>query len=826
MKKTKLTLMALLSLTLLAGCDNKTNSPVSKPSSTISTKQDSTSTKPGTDSAKPSADSAKPSTDSTKPSTGSQTPSIPSTPSTPAIKKATIRKVINMTDGILNVQEASQVEFGDLLISVTYEDKDPDLFGIDILVNSVVDTMTVSEDGLSYTYHYTVNSEEDITIAVVNKAKTSKSGETITFAQGEHYKVLGITSGEKYHPYMDYETFEQVTLYFAVIAEDGYYISDVVLKTEYGQDSLKKNSAGYYYTDYLYADSELIVTCGKMENHTISYVGATAENHVNLSSSTLPTAFLSGTEVHFSVIPEDGYSISSVTFSDESITSPDNFSSFDIVLPSVDLTVTIETVAMVNIEYEANAHVKNVKFYSGLTYSDDYETATPKDEITKFLPSDRNSFYTVFEVDSGYKVKDIIAADGSESVNGYDYGVKTTDGKYIFNTYMTSPAKLKFNVLEKKSVALNSAITNAELLFENDITDFFEGDSVNFNVLKTGTDNQKLVKVTESHMKDGSLVKSEISERSYGDYSYSFTMPDSDVTIDLEFVEVHQTTLSYTNNAGNLVKNVRVYGQTSSTELNSETATSDAFEVGETASLTINAGSDHSKKVKASFVGEDNSITPIELSLSIEGGMYTGSFTVTKKGNVFVEAGEASTKRTVTLGTGTQVEYYTGLKADSKVTDLGDLYDMDVFYFAVTNKPAEGNVQSVNLTRNGVKAELYDYDLDDGTKVYKVTINGDIRIETSEMEAVGFNIIDKSDYFGDNSEDKVFLDPDTYEPIEIFDGKYVAKGTKFFVDDTTYFYLVSITIGGQAAKGTEDDVLGITYYEATADVVVTIDMDW
>lgn len=821
MKKTKLTLLALLSFVLLTGCNSNSASTSPKGDSTsVSTSNNSTaSTKPSTStstSTKPSTPSTTPSKPST-PSTSPSTPSIPSTPSVAPVKKATVSKVYNYTSGTLNIQEGEEIELGEKTITLTFN-TNPGINGVDIMVNKTVSSMTASEDGLSYSFTYTVAEEGNLTVAVCNKQKTSKSGETITFTQGDHYTILGLTSGEKYNPYTDWETYETYDVKFVVIVEDGYYLDSVKLVSEYETVDVNEGNDGYYIITYLYSDSTLEVNVQKSEQHTITYVGATEENHVDLANSVLPTTFMSGTETAFKVKAKDGYAISSLEFSLDSIMNPTDYSDFSLVLPSEDLTITITTISAVELKYEANVHVHDVEFYKGVTYGDG--SVTPKDKITSFVPSNRNQFFVVFTVDNGYKVNSLTGVADEANVNGYDEGTKTADGKYVFRTYLLSEDTIRFNVTQSHKVQLDSSITNAELLFDNDQVDYFEDDTVEFDIAIDG--NYKVSKVYASYL-DGDEVKDHIiNPRTYGDHAYAFNMPNCDVTIKVELVAVVKATLSYTNTAGNLVQSVRVSGNDSSTTLSGETTSSSDFEVGENVMVRINAGTDHSKKVKATFIGSDGTTTPIELTLNVNFGQYEGTFTLTQSGSIKVEEGEASVKRTLTLSEGTSVEYYNSDK--NKVESLGDLYDMDVFYFSVKNKAQDGKMLVTTLKIGGETADLNAFDLGNGITAYRVTVSGDIEISVEEMTGVKFTIDDQSGYFGGNDSDEVFLDPETEEPININNG-YVEKGTQFIFSNRSGFTLISIKIGGQTAVPVEDEILG-DYYVATGDVEVVIDMEY
>lgn len=815
MKKSIISFLTIASLSLLTGCFDSSNSN-SKVNSTTPTSQKTSDSKKSdtTNSNKSESNKTNSNTNS-----NTNTSSSDSVKPEPVVKKASVSKAYNLvSDSTLNVEEGDELEVGENTFTLTFEEAKTNV-EYEILVNKTVATMVASSDNKTFSYTYTTKEDEKLVIAVILKQKTNDSGYKITYTNGEHYTVLGITSGSKYKAYTDYEDYEQYDIKFAVIPDVGYHVKSVKLGDG---DVYSSDGVNYLLTTYDYFDEDktLTVEVEEVQTHSITYIGNTAENGVDVANSILPTTFTGYDKVNFKFIPLSGYSISNVTFSDSSIYSNDSFSDYYVTLPNEDVTVTITTAKAVNLKVQANDHIHDVEFYSGVNYSSDNKSVTPKDKITEFVPSDRNQFFVVFSCDEGYKPTSITGSV-EDGVSGYNEGVKTTDGKYVFRTYLLKDCEIIINLTSKKTVSLDSSSTGVDLLFDGDVTEYYPGDSVGFDILKTDSDsNKKIGKVTYSFIDaDNTKQSEEITPSSYSNHTYNFTMPDYNVTISVELITVSKVNLSYTNSATNYVKNVNfIKGENSSAKLDDSTTTSSDFEKGETVSIRLKLTNDHSKKIKVTFAHTSGDETEIELTPNYGLNRYEASFTLTEAGSISITASEDSTVRTLTTTKceDSDIEFYTSTKAESKVASLGNLYDFDTFYVVVKDNSTEDRSLRLQILVNGVEIDLSQTKIGSET-AFKVVVSGnvEIKVEVDTVETVSLTLAGVTDL-----DDDVLFDEDG-EAIDTTSGK-IEKGKRFYFDGDSCGVTESVTIGGVFTK--PDYTVDHThpYYTATDDVVITI----
>lgn len=744
------------------------------------------------------------------------------------VKKAVVKKVYNFASGgTLNVNDGDEIDAGDITLTLTFATATQDDY--DIGINSTVGSMVRSNDGLSYTYTFHAEEEKSYTIIISRKQKESKSGQIITFTP-EHYTIVGIESGKRYHPYLDQETYEYYTIDFALIPEDGYFIDSVRLQHKNGgaNDAPRKLKDGYYSIDDLFSeDCTLVVNVSKIETRTITYIGATAENHIDVAKSKLPATFEGGSKVDFAFMVMEGYNITSVTF-DPKIDGISDYSSFSVDLPNQDVKITITTSSIIQLRTLENEHVKNVKFYSELDYEDteDDSYGVPKNEITTLIPTGNDEFFVVFDLDEGYKCASITDSGKEENgkVFGYDEEVRTKEGKFVFRTTMKEDCVMQFNLLSGKHVTLDATQDSSkiELAFEDDQKFFYENDKVKFAIRLYFTDaTYKIKEVTYSYTPEGEeTVTDTVTKSSYGSFPYSFTMPDHDVTIHVELVKVETVSLQVVNEATSLVKSFFLNGKVSKTRLDNSTLSSSAFEKNEGISININPTDAHSKTVKAVFVDSEGKESEIPLTADISAGQYIcPDFILSSGGTIYFREGEKKQARTITCTSTSSFTFFDSSKKE--MTSLTEVYDMDVFYFSVNDIVEEGKMLDVSLTIGGKKAQLDEFEID-GKPAYKVLVSGDVRIDVSQYEAVLFKVVDDSMLFDNHG----FHDADTKEEISLDSGK-IKKNTRFyFLNEDPYFFISSITVGGSEATFVNDEVLGVKVYTATADVVIHINYDF
>ena len=813
MKKSKITLLAILSLGMMVGCNRNTSSNLSN--STSSSTSQSQTTNSNTTVSTNSEDNS---------TSSSSTTSV-----TPVEKKATIKKIKNYVEGsTLNVKEGDEISLSGT-ITLTFKNAVSNS-NYQIYFNGVIANMTMASDNLSSSYSYTAKENENVTIAVIekNKENEAEEGKTLTFTQGDHYSIIGIESGHKY--FADVETSQNI--YFAIITEDGYFINNVKIAEDEDSSSvssLSKDDDGFYKINTLYSNSTITVETEKATSHTITYIKdcATAENHIDTTKSVLPTSFIGGETVNFSFIATSGYAVTDVTFNFDYNLGNTDYSNYSIELPNKDVEINITTGSIVKLRFASSiTHLKNVEFYSNVNYGsgdEDYTIVSVSNPISETPVRYGKYIYVSFNTDDGYKPGDAIkGATDEDGASGYKVGT-TKDGKYVYAINITKDTDLYIDLYTKKTVSLDSSATDVNILFDGDIKSYYFDDKVEFDLmLNASVKNKRIGKVYYSYTDaDGVTHKEEIYADSYSTHAYSFYMPNYDVTIIVEVNEFEKKTLSYTNTTSEgMVSSIEIKGATSNAQLDIEKTSSTDFEKNESVAVSIVAGDKHTKTIKATFVDKNNNETAIKLTLDADSKTYEGKFSLSDEGTIKIEDGDDATARTISVPTDADFEYYTSEETTSKVTTLPSLYDMDIFYFVVNNKPSVGKILNVNVSRNNNFYNCEQIKIGNKT-AYRVIVNGDVEIKLEETDGVKLTITDPTEnYEGDGSD--IVYDFDLDDNIKISNG-YIAKGSKFYVSADDYGLQVdNVKIDGVETKGSyEYDGFNLGFV-ATGNVEITL----
>lgn len=812
MKKGKLLTVSLSLLLLLVGCDPNSSSTSIGSSSYESSSSSSSSS---------SSTSASTSSSASSSETSSSQESV-----APIKDKATISRVVNLvSNGTLNVKEGDKVDL-DSTITLTFESAVSDE-DYQIAVNKTVSDMTWAEDKLSCSFTLQAYKDEELTIGVIKKNKTDDSGYTVTFTQGEHYVIFGITSGNKYKTGFD-KDWNELCVYFGIIVDEGYITTKVEIVPEDDYATTLTSKTGIYeiYPGCLVKGENTInVTVEKAEAHTITYTGL---DNIDSTTSILPTTFTGGDSVKFSFIAIEGYSVTDVEFSHLSyISSSTDWSNLELVLPNKDIEVTVTTKKAITLEIETNEHISNVEFYEScgsFVYDSEGNKSLPMEgKITTWVPSSYSSFYMVCNIDSGYKIYSIEGASDASLASGSNYyNYKTSDGRSIYKVTVKGETKLKANLVTPKIVSLDSSVdtSKASLIFDNDNTTFYPGDDVGFDVLLVNNTNTRVDKVSYCYTdEEGKSIETSISASSSKDHTYNFKMPNADVKIKVEIVDVVKATVSYTSSASSLLKSVTFTGATSKSKLDSSTTTLATFEEGETVNVEVKLNDLNSKEIKLVI---DKTGEEIVLNLTYVKNKYKGSFVVPSGGTNITISEVDKPIRSITTPSTSTIEFYTSTSEDSKVDSkegLGNLYDGDVFYFIVKDEVEEGKLLDVTVLGDGVKLNVTTATIGNKT-AYKVTVKGDITIEVKQSENESVKVtLDGDDFDGDISD--ILYVYGTTENVEVING-YIQKGTKFYIDAQDYgMYASKVTINGEVVKPTYSDGLK-GMYEASGDVVITL----
>ncbi len=828
MKKGKLLTVSLSLIMLLVGCDTNTSSSTSSTTSSSTPSSIATSSSSSSTSSTPSSSvesseqsSSSVSTDSTSISSDT-TSSIES--SVPVKDKAVISRVVNLvSEGTLNVKEGDKVDI-DATITLTFETAISDAT-YEIAVNKTVSDMIWSEDKLSCSFTLSATKDEELTIGVIKKNQTSETGKVITFTQGEHYVIFGITSGCQYQAGLD-DQMNEINTYFGIIADDGYIISKVEITPDddYGTKLTSKTGRYEIYQGcILKGNNTLTVTVEKPEKHKITYTGI---DHIDMDKSNLPYEFTGLDKVKFSIVAADGFTVTDVEFDpDIYLGYSVDYSSFEVTLPNKDVTVSITTAKNVAIELESSEHLSNVEFFANtgdVQKNEAGKTVIPMaNKITSWAPSSYNYFFMVCNVEDGFKIYSIEGADSSSSVTFQKYYYDTVDGRVVYKIYLKADTKLKVILVTQKTVSLDSSVDSEKvsLFFDNDVNTFYPGDSVGFDTILTDDAKTKVSKVSYCYTDDsGTPVEKEIKANSWYDHAYNFTMPNGDVTIKVAVVDVVNATVSYTSNATTLLKSVTFTGASSKAKLDSTTTTSDSFEVGETVNVEVRINDDSTKEIKLVIDGTGEEI---ELKSTYVSTKFKATFVVPEGGCSITISEVAKPVRTITVPSTSTIEYYKSANETSKVDSLaalGNLYDGDVFYIVVKDEVAEGKFLDVSATCGEEIVTLTTTTTIGDEIAYKVTVSGDINISIKQVDGVkitfmyGGEEIDGTDYIWDYYTD---------DYVTISNG-YIKKDTIFAInayDDG--IEVSSVTIDGEVVKG--------TYYngykagwKATGEIVVNL----
>ena len=681
-----------------------------------------------------------------------------------------------------------------------------------IMINGNVADMTMGSDGTTYTYDYSVEKGSELVVAFAEVTQTNSDGYKLTFEQGEHYTIFGITSGQSYLAYQDDVDWTTYNVAFSVIPDAGYMIEDVTITGD-SEGAATKSIGRVYrnqYTisiwdDFFEEDSTISVKVKQGSNHTIKYE---SKAHIDTKKSILPESFVGGDQVLFSFIMEEGYGMRGVdlgTYYADTLNG--DYSNYVVSMPDEDITVKLTLSEAFSLGLVSNDKITNVSFYDNVTIYDDEEGGgySFDNEISTYTTGS-GQIVVAFDVVGDYKPIGLVGFEEDGDDDGFYMLGKARDGRYGIKFWCSSKKDLAIDLATAHNVSLDSASDKVEISFSDGTSKYIEDDEVKFTLtVKDEYASSWRIKDVYYCYDDEEYLAS------YSDWQdcYCFDMPDSDVTIKVEMYQPVKTTVSYANNAGNLASSVSLVGQTSGTSIEEGSTSSASFEEGEIVKVTIAAGSDHSKEVKAYYAGTSGEKEEIALDRDVYSKEYTGTFMIPEGGaSVSVEAGDAVDPLKITYSDDIGITFYTSEDASTACSSI-TVYPMDVFYFTLDLEIPEGEELYLNVS------EGYDDTEIGGKKAYKVYAHeDDIDIEAKSVKWYNFSVKDADG----NYATYIFENYDG-ETIQLNDGKAMA-GTLFRMN---WYYedmctITSFTIGGQEAVAGDDG-----YYVVTGDVSVTIE---
>ncbi len=717
-----------------------------------------------------------------------------------------------------------------------------------ILINKTVADMKMDADGKTYTYDYEVEEGSELVIAVGKKTKTVDDGYKITFEQGDHYTIFGITSGSKYKAYVEEDEYYNRNSYdvvFSVIPDSGYIIDKVSLK---GSDSDSAASQlNFYnnratisasYNNVLTSDSTILVETTKGTLHNIEYVGkddVTSEDDSESSSEedtpsqvdwdncTLPKTFIGGEQVVFSFVAKDGYGITGVSIKPWTATAlSKDYSYYVVSMPNEDVTIDVYTAKRVALALTANEHISNVGFYASKDYEDGgFSLSEP---ITGYN-LDGGTAYVAFDVEDGYIPTGLVGIEEYGQFSRCSVEGKAKDGRYVISFSFSVETTLAVKLATAHSITLDGSCDKVYLEFDDDTSSYAAGDEdVSFKVVVKDeyASSWRVKSVTACY----GNTEDELVASYDGSYSIRY-MPDADVTIKVEMYQPVKTTVSYSNTAGDLISSVRIRGLVSGSSLGADSTSSASFEEGETLSIDIEIGSDHTKEVNVYYVENEDTTKEkhlIDSNIFGKGRYYSpsGSFKVPEGGiSILIEAGDDATPLDIDYPSDAGIKFYSSTDSSTGVDSL-TVYPYDTFYFTVDKTVADDEKLVINVMSGSYSANTETVEMSDGRTATKVEAsNEDITIELSTVKMYSFTATttsgeDASDFF-------FFYDPDSWTDTSLTNGK-ILTGMVFNLKYPYYstYEITSITIGGEKAESFLDDYTFRDSYTVTGDVVITV----
>lgn len=499
-----------------------------------------------------------------------------------------------ITGVTFSVADQTKVAYGtDVTVTVLFDQESgasaSDLAGAVVYINGVGKALTPDESSLvgsGWSAGYTKATAtftmpaEDVEVAVFMGysylAEDEASGLTLEVEPNEYVQVYGAAEGVYY---------EQISLLYTV--EPGYKVTG----WEYSKDGGEswEPFTGFYSGSTTGSIATYSVGTGEIILRVVGeYVGSAPITYTNgdkvvtTETGELPTAATIGETVTIGYMGADGYSITDAAIiegvdPDNIITNYENWGGewqISFVMPENEVTITFSVGENGTLSYAPNEHVTSVEFRDS-SWSGNVITSAAAGAYV----------YAYVTVEEGYTLV-------SGSVNGGEAIEAGSD--YEGNTYIAfampsdgSDAVLTLNVGQNH---------NLSYVESDDYTVAFTVDYVTAEQAAAGqtvdfTIRPASVFVTPTKVTvNGEEVT--FSKSSYGNsYTGSFTMPDEDAVLDVEYTkeEGHTLTLTLDDNKA-LIDDLEITGGSSldliGVASGTETLTGE-FLVGETLSIDL-----------------------------------------------------------------------------------------------------------------------------------------------------------------------------------------------------------------------------------------------
>lgn len=454
-----------------------------------------------------------------------------------------------ITGVTLSAADQTKVAYGtEVTVTVLFDQEEgagaSDIAGAIVYINGVGKALTPDESSLvgsgwsvgytKATATFTMPAEDVEIVVFMGYAYLSEdqaSGFTLKVEENEYVTVYGAAEGVYY---------EQISLQYVV--EPGYKVTG----WEYSADGGKtwKTFTGFYSGSNTGTMSTYSVGTGEILLKAVGeYVGSApitytnAEKVVTTETGELPTAATIGETITIGYKGADGYSITDAATiegvdPDNIITNYENYGGewqISFVMPENEVTITFSVGENGTLSYEPNEHVTSVEFRDSSWSGNVITSAASGAYVYAYVTVEEGYALVSGSVNGGEAIEANTDSDG----NSYIAFAMPSDG---------SDAKLTLNV---------GAIHNLSYVESEDYSVAFTVDNVTAEQAAAGQTVGFTLRPSSVFVKPTKVTvngeEADFKKSSYGNsYSGSFTMPDTDAVLDVEYTKEDGHTLTLT----------------------------------------------------------------------------------------------------------------------------------------------------------------------------------------------------------------------------------------------------------------------------------------
>lgn len=387
-----------------------------------------------------------------------------------------------------------------------------------------IDVQQKNDDNTT-TYAVTfIMPEGDIDITLFSQATASEEGVNVILPEQDHVLFYGVVSGESYAVDVD-----EATLY--LVPEDGYLIKSISYKADNGEEqSLTIDNGKVVLPLYeAKANFEVLMDC---EYTGVADIVVAEGSEFTIEGKT--TDVTVGSTVNLTLRANSGFSIQSVTVKtsegeDVEFTFDASTDALTFTMPKEDVVISAETLSYFHLSYEETDGVSGVKFtLSGLDQNQEITGNVIGTGILVWFTVDSQN-YRLDSVMIGNTVlqpEESIYQGGEGHEKAYRYRISEADdldGDGTLTVFFNLTAKHGVTLAESEDYEILNAPAERSA----------EGEDVSFRLKPVVGKKIKSVESDEVEI---------VASDTIG--WYNFTMPESDVTIDVTTVAADTSALS------------------------------------------------------------------------------------------------------------------------------------------------------------------------------------------------------------------------------------------------------------------------------------------